>query len=653
MIVDVALPIPVAKNFSYSVPTKWHPYVRPFSRVVVPFRMRVLTGVVTDIREGDKAGLKDIREVADLFPLVGNTLRELTGWASRYYVTPMGLVLKYALPPHKDIERYLTVRMEDEGLGLPGVPMKKAIASLGRDGLFERYHSGLLPVHDVFGEHPFMPSPDEGPTGGETDNRLYIGGIDDRLAYYVSLISDQLARGRNVLMLLPDYYRTGSYFSRAFLQRFPGQVFWYGAAVKAKSRMETYFTLRNGGANLLLGTKSAVFLPVKDLGLVIVERHEEDHYRNEKDFSFNAAAVAAHRATIEGVPAVLGSPSPSMEVMKEVEDGTFNIVSGPAPGPRDYSETILAKGITSYHGLPDELIEIMKQPIERNERIAIYTPRKDYGSYIECLECKTAFSCPLCGGILSYQKSTDTLICAGCGRKAPYEEKCPACGSELIRFSRAGAEYLEEQVRLLFPHVPVVRVTGDTPRKEIEALIKVPTGAPLVIVGTQALSNIYGIGVASLILTGWEELARISGYRAHEKMFHLLMHLLDTLNPEELHFCMERKKKVNPALFLDVAGFCGDEMARRKIAEFPPFTRFFLIEVEKKTEATGLKAVDKIREFLHKEGLSGGITGPLFQKKEHYQWRMILKGAGEPLYETLLKLYEIRDLRIEADPLYL
>ena len=659
MIVEVAFPIPVERRFSYSVPMRWQPHVKPFSRVTAPFRIRSLTGWVTNITAGDadrEASLKEIQEVSDIFPLVDPDMERLVSWASRYYVTPLGLVLKYALPSGKEVEKYLSVEM-DSRPGQAPLPMKKALASPGREQIMSLHSKGSLSLHDTFDGSPFEPlhlrENKTAPRADTPGNTLFLGGIASRLEYYISLVSECLARDESVLMLVPDYDETGSYFTRAFLEKFPGRVLWYSSSVKAKTRMETWFKGRTGGGRIVLGTRSCVFLPVRNLGLVIVERHEEDYYRNEEDFRFNAATVAIKRAGLAGVPAVVGTASPSMEIWKEAEEGRVAVVEKDLPAKTEYTELILEKNIAGYNGLPEELVNIITAGVEAGRRIALYTPRRDYSSYIQCLECKTLFTCPKCGSALSYRKSTDSLICPSCGGKFPYEEKCDACGSNLIRFSHIGAEYLEAHVKILFPHIPVARISGDTTKKEIEYLKKIPRGSPAVIAGTQAMANLYGFAVDTLILVGWEELSRISGYRATEKMFHILIHLMDALDPREMHFCMAKRKRVDPALFLDVRRFCGDELARRKAADFPPYTRFFLVDIEKKTESAGRKAVAGIKEALKAGGYTGGITGPLFQKKERLHWRIILNGSGDSLHESLMALYNIADVRLEADPLYL
>jgi primosomal protein N' (replication factor Y) len=630
--------------------------MKRFLRVAVPFRMRSLTGWVTEIKaEGEHGiGLKDVLAVSDLFPLVDGTMERLTYWASQYYITPLGLVLKHALPSGHEIEKYLSAQM-DSCSGEPPMAMKKALASLGREKVISLRNAGSLRMYNTFDGSPFEPLPPtrESMRSDTPGNTLFLGGIESRLEYYSSLIRDRLAKNENILMLLPDYHQTGNYFSRAFLEKFPGKVLWYSSAVKAKTRMETYFKAQSGGGYLILGTRNCVFLSICDLGLVIVEHQEEDFYRNEENFRFNASTVAIERARLVGVSAVVGTASPSTEIWREAEEGRVSVVEKGLPTNRGFTESILEKNIAVYDGLPKELTETIAARIRESRRIALYTPRKDYASYIRCLECKTLFSCPVCHAAFSYRKSTNSLVCAACGRKSPYEEKCGQCGSELIRFSSIGAEYLEEHVRRLFPHVPVARITGETPKKELDLLKKIPADSPLVIAGTQALANMYGFTVNTLILLGWEELSRISGYRAHEKMFHILIHLIDALNPEEVRFFMERKRRADPSLFLDVREFCREELARRKAADFPPYARFFLVDVKKKNEKTGLKTVNGIKNMLAEIGYTGGIIGPLFQKRERLHWRMILSGNGDPLYRLLMGLYNIPDVRIEADPLYL
>jgi primosomal protein N' len=148
----------------------------------------------------------------------------------------------------------------------------------------------------------------------------------------------------------------------------------------------------------------------------------------------------------------------------------------------------------------------------------------------------------------------------------------------------------------------------------------------------------------------WEELMRIGGYRAGEKMFHVLSSLMDALEPEELYALMARKKRVDLKGFFDVKAFCDAELEKRKNAQFPPYVRIFLLEIEKADEIAGRRLVAKIMSTADKYGVAKHITGPLMQKRRKYRWRMILKGNEDQLYEFLSAMGDFPGVRVEADP---
>ena len=327
MIVDVALPIPVAKTFSYSVPDRWKPFAKRFVRLKVPFNNKVHTGVITDIRDGDDTGLKEVNEIIDLFPVIDNTLIELSWWSSHYYVTPIGPVLKYVIPTTLNIVPYITIESKsDETSKMNGLTLKKAIHLVGRECLFRYHEKDLITLRDTLTNQIFSPIAEDKAEKETSDNVLFIGDVQNRLAYYTEAIAIALQKGTNVLMLLPDHFAAGNYFRKTFTEKFGDRVLWYGSETSAKSRMETFFHVRQQGGFLVLGNKSCIFLPMCKQALVIVERHEEDEYRNEEGFKFNAAFVAIKRASIAGIPVILGSACPSMEMYHYARINKFDII---------------------------------------------------------------------------------------------------------------------------------------------------------------------------------------------------------------------------------------------------------------------------------------------------------------------------------------
>ena len=650
MIVHVALPIPVTKTFSYFSPDEWGPYIRKYSRVAVPFHNKTLTGFVAGIEEGTGKGLKEVAEVLDPFPLLTSPLEGLVEWASRYYITPLGIVLKYALPPNPHIERYLCVKANARSLGaLDGMPLRKALRATGKVDLLQYLREGSATLFDTLTGADFLPADTIGGSDAGGEKALYAGAISSRLERYLQLISTHLEKGNSVIMLLPDYFSAGAYFSRTLSAAFRDRVFWYGSSIPLKKRMEAYFKARQGHGCLVLGNKSAVFLPVNRLSCLIVERDEEDDYRNEEGFRFNPPTVAMQRAETEKAALFIGSASPSIESYHRAREKRLVFIDSAWLGERHYDENVHEAKAASYGLLLDELAATAGKVLEQGESIAVFTPRKDYGSFIQCAECKNPFLCPRCESVLSYHKETGRLACSACAGDFAFEERCRHCGGNIIRFSQIGAEYIEEHLKEAFPQYPVARLSGNAGKKRAKPPV-LPGRQPYVLIGTQPLSKLYGIHVHALALFGWEDMRRMAGYRSDEKMFHALINLLDALTPSEVFFFMDSKRKVSPADFLNMETFYIDELNKRKASDFPPFTRVFLAEVVKKTKEAGLPVVQRIKEALAQQGLIDHMAGPLLKKKKAYRWKMILKGNDEILYQTLLEIYDMPGVRIEVDP---
>ncbi len=653
MIAHVVLPLPIARAFSYSLPENIAPYTRRLARVKVPFRNRSLTGFVMDVAEGEESGLKPVQELVDAIPLIDDACFRLCRWAADYYAAPIGLALKYALSSTVNLEKYCIVRTDHESFsGLNDLTFKKACEREGRETILGHLRRSEIRLHDVFTGKAI--EPDEAESRPQVDGRakVFLGQAAHRRERYASLIAEHLNHGRNVLMLLPDYHNVGEYFYRFFLERFPGAVFWYRSAMPVKRKAETYFRARLEGGHLILGNKSCVFLPVAHNGLVIIERPEEDEYRNEEAFKFNAVRLAAQRAEMEGAELVMGSLSPPVETMKLVGEGLIDLEEGPAllPGPvsRMRSDRVRETGSLVSPALTD----VIRETLGRGAHVAVHTPRRAYASYLYCSLCRQPFLCPRCSSVISYNREGETLACATCRQTVPYEERCSTCGSDLIRFAQVGAEYLEHCLASLFPGTNVIRVTGETEGQAgIRALPNLTADRAAVLVGTNVLSKLYYVTAGLLILCGWEDFPRIAGYRAGEKMFQVFRNLLDALRPEKLVLYTWGRNPVDISPLFDVRQFYGDELKKRKIAEFPPYVRLFLISVAQGNGRTAGRLIESVESLIEQEKLGDRVLGRR-RVKGHYGWRLLLKGDEQTLQPLLSSLYRLSGVHIEADPLY-
>ena len=656
MIARVALPLPIDKVFSYVLPAHMIPLARPFARIRVPFNNRSVVGFMISLEEGEEDGLKSAIELVDCLPLVNDTCILLCLWASRHYVTPIGLVLKYALSSGIAIEKHCRVRCDDASLSfIDGMPLKKAYNHAGKVAVLDYLERSLITLSDIFtGTTLGSQETDRG--GGNYNPVLYIGGVEDRKEYYLSLISRELNQGRNVLMLLPDHGVAGDFFFQALVRAFPDRVLWFHSGMTGNRRAEAYFRARSERGRVILGHRNSVFLPIASNGLIVVERPEEDEYRNKEAFKFNAVQVAMKRAEIEGLPIVLGSIAPPVEIMKWVSDGRVCLEEGRGVVTPPVFEVGSEKGKGREHRLAAALVDAVSEGLKQKGNVVFHTPRRAFASGLYCGACGHMLACPSCSGsTLAYNRTAETLTCNTCNNVFPYREECTRCSSTLIKFLDVGAEYVETRLREAFPDRKILRITGDgESRQSLRLLKSAQKDRPNenIVVGTHVLSKLYSLPTSLLVLYGWEDFLRLGGYRAMEKMYQVFTNLLDALRPQKLLLYTYGKEAFDSSLFLDRARFYEDELQKRRSAGFPPYVRFFLINILKRNAAAGERIIQAISRLVEKEKVQTEVLGPL-DVKGRYGWRVILRGDTHALFPLLSSLYKLPGVIIESDPMYL
>jgi primosomal protein N' (replication factor Y) len=655
MIAHVALPLPIYKVFSYSLPPSIAAFGKPLCRVKVPFTSRSVVGFILKTGYGEsEVKLKTVSSLVDPMPLVDEACFRLCEWSSTYYVTPIGLVLKYALPSFINMEKYCAVKSRHESLAhFDNVALRKAYTMAGRDTLYDYLDKSLISLHDIFTGCDVAAIHEQPSPSAKYEPGLFMGDVDQRLSRYISLISSHLAAGHNVLVLLPDRYGSGDFFNKALSAAFPGSVHWFTSSMSEKIKVETFFRARQFTGQIFLGNKSSVFLSIKNLGLIIVERPEENEYRNEESFKFNAYQLALKKAEISGIPIVLGSASPPLEVMKAVSDGHITIeqVKHTAAPLIHYLKS--EQGKFRESDLPEPLVEHVRDVVERGGNVVIHSHRRSYASGLRCGVCGRPLECAVCGSLsIAYNRDNDELTCHSCHGRFPYLEKCIFCHSPYIRFFDPGAEFLETALREVFFDHPVIGITGKTDKRANGPASKNLSGLKGgIFVGTNVISKVYGLRADRLILYRWDDFLHTGGYRAKEKMFQVFTNLIDACRPHELLVYTTGKGDFDMSSFLDPSSFYVDELQNREFIDFPPYSRYFLINVLKGNEKAGHKTLKAIEAILEGQGLDEQVLGPM-EIKGHYGWRILLKGNENVLSDVLISLYRLPGVHIEADPFY-
>jgi primosomal protein N' len=650
MIVQVALPIPVSKTFSYAVPPSWNDIIEPFQRVTVTFRERTLIGYVTACEAGNGDGLKDVLGVVDLFPPLNESLIRLSREAAMEWATPQGLVLRYMLPPRMNLNRHLFVgeaspaRKELANTSFP-VVMRR----LGWEEAFRLVRRGELHLRDRFTGRAFGSFSGSPPR--ERGSRTVLAApLEDRMAAYAEVVGRAMAEGGNSLVMVPDHHAVGKYVYDYLCRLFPGRIFRYGSTVRHSERMEACFRARQEKGLAILGSIGCVFLPIRALAAIIIERPQEEDFRHEEGFRFSAVAMAVKRAELEQARLLAGSLTPTVDLRYAASTGAFDLVEKPCPPVAVEAIDVTEERGGDPRALPGSLAHLIEEAVRNGRVAAVYTPRKDYSGLIRCLECASPFLCLHCRGRLSYRKDRNIFACNRCGRSFPYEEHCNRCGSDLVTISATGAEWIEEQVRHLLRGVPVVRVTGENLAEDPLGTLRDVRG-PAVIVGTRALARLYGVHADVLFCLGWEELLKVGGYRAEEKVLQLFANLCDALTPERCYITKEAGAPVDEGLLFDPRRFYEAALENRRLAAFPPFSRFFLVSWAGVSEKRGDGALAKVMQVLDEAGLRGTVTGPVHETKgKLLSWKLIVRQKKEATPEALCRLWDVQGVRVEADP---
>lgn len=623
MIASVALPLPLPKTFLYRVPDEMSALCLPFTRVRVPFGPRILTGYILETEDGDGSMLKEVQEVVDPFPLLDEQIIELCRFVSRFFLTPLGLVLKYALPPSFVLDRFIMFQLEGSARALP---LAWAFKHFGRTKAFILVKDRQARLIDRFTERQFRPICTSG--GGRTDRVLFLGSFESRLEYYKAAIKDSLEAGENVLFFTPDYPHSATFLLKRLREAFPEKVHSLGSHTKEKERAGLFFMARNEGGLIFVGHKRAAFLPMINNGLVIMDRPEDEDYFNKEAPKFHVMNLAIKRAELLKARLILGTLSPPFELYRLMREGQFVLEKGTVPRPE-----LSVIGMGGMERCAKTLGKIVRGCMERRKKVAIFVSRTDYAGRIFCEHCRKALVCPSCERPFSFRKSTSLLSCPVCGKEEQYKGRCPSCGGELLSISEPGLECVQEWLADSVPSARILKFEGRKTRTD---------STVQVILGSYGLSRAYGTKVDSLVFLLSRPLWKLFGFRVRERIFQILSNMIDALRPSSVFLIVQTKMGLIPTLDMDK--LYEMDLEERKSASFPPFSRFVAIDLQGPRQGQFLT---KLHDELKRLGLESYILGSLKRTTKN---RLILKDVPEEMYEALIGLYELPGVRIIPDP---
>jgi primosomal protein N' (replication factor Y) len=482
---------------------------------------------------------------------------------------------------------------------------------------------------------------------------------------YLTAIETALAEGRSALLMVPEIALTPQ-MAGQFFSRFGDRVAILHSAFTGVERTEQWRRIRSGVASVVVGTRSGVFAPVQNLGLIVVDEEHDGSYKQEENPRYNGRDVAIVRAQGAGACVILGSATPSMESRYNAEKGKYTLLELPGriearPMPHvqliDMRQEFLET--RKQETFSRKLIEALGQRVESGEQTIVLLNRRGFSSFVACRSCGERVQCINCSLTLTYHKRDRRLLCHYCGYAEKVPSQCPKCSSEHIYFLGIGSERVEEELHRAFPAARIARLDRDTVtgKRQYETILQdFREGNYDMLVGTQMIAKGHDIPNVTLVGVVAADMGLgMPDFRAAERTFQLLTQvagragrgslpgivLVQTINPE--HYA------VRLAAAQDYQGFYEKELNFRRMMHYPPFAAMANVLVRSEKKEMAMRMSTELGFLLNpppeKLRVMGPAEAPVPRLKNEYRYQFLIKAASRKALNELLQ--KIRNFAIE------
>ncbi|MDN5353683.1 MAG: hypothetical protein PWQ09_439 [Candidatus Cloacimonadota bacterium] len=752
---EVALPIRVAKNFTY----KHHSKLKPGCRVVVPFNHTHHTGIVWEETEPPHSDykIKSVWEVVDQVPALSSDILQLAGWISQYYAVSHGQALAAMLPAAFNIQvqqkvkltakshnkippkaealiaqlkvtewteieqlkenskqqnfQFWIEQLEADGIieikrsfdskikkkvanfvilseveAIPILTKKQSEAynfmkNLGNDFALAKIakkfsysivkalrNKGLLSIEPREVETGFdfkkqPPKPKKIKLTAEQNSAIeailqamkqkifrtfLLYGItgSGKTEVYIQVIKQALQQGKSALMLVPEISLTPQMVER-FFAAFGQEIAILHSHLNDRQRWQEWKKISSGKCQIVIGARSAIFAPLQNIGVIIVDEEHEGSYKQDQTPRYNGRDIAIVRAKQNNAVVILGSATPSLESWQNTLNAKYTLLTlekRPLAYQLPSVDIIdMRSNKEPESSFSQTLLDKIEDRLQKKEQIILLQNRRGHSSFVQCLSCGELFECTNCDVSMNFHSHSQKLVCHYCGLSKPMPRKCPKCGSYLFRFGAAGTQQLEKELQLHFPNAKILRMDSDSAhRKEsYNAMFQnMQQGYVDILLGTQMIAkgldfhNVTLVGVVSADIG-----LNIPDFRASERTFQLLTQVagragrgekagevvIQTYNPE--HYAIDLAMQQN------FRQFAEEELALRKALNYPPFHKLARVLITSTNENDLIRQVNRNkrhfeylkRQFPGRITILGPIAAPMPRLQNKFRQHVIIK----------------------------
>ena len=499
---------------------------------------------------------------------------------------------------------------------------------------------------------------------GSVDQRKFLPMLlhgvtgSGKTAVYLSAMQAVLAKGRSAILLVPEIGLTPA-MAADLHQIFGDEVAILHSALSDDERAEQWKRIRNGDSHIVVGTRSAVFAPVPDLALIVVDEEHDHSYKQEEMPRYHARDVAVMRAKMSNAAVVLGSATPSLETYHNAVQGKYKLLELPERiEKRPLPEVEILDMREEFHRTKKEevlsrkLLEEIGDRLSRHEQVMVLLNRRGYSAFVLCRECGESVQCKNCAIAMTYHKREHRLVCHYCGHMRPAPKTCPKCGSEYVQYLGTGSEKLEHILHGLFPQARIARLDRDTVRgrDDFERMLSaLHAGEIDLLVGTQMIAKGHDVANVTLVgVVGSDAALSFPDFRAAERTFQLLTQVAgragrgDTLGKVVLQTFFPDHYAIQFAAAHDYHGFYEKEIRFRSWMHYPPFNAVsnVLVRSQKLEEALAWSGI--LGKWFANTRLEGvRVMGPaaaaIVRLKTEYRYHFLLKSASRERMNGVLR----------------
>lgn len=706
------------KEFIYMIPNDLWGILKVGMKVMVPFGHQEVVGFVTDILDSIQDisyEIKYITSIADEKLVLNKELMDLGKYLSENTLCTLITAYQTMLPSSLKVKKqkvnydlydeFIFIKDKEKALEYKNTYQNKRKSQIKIiDELLENgkalkknyslslvkslFENGILDIEKVQKYRINKETSNIKKELTDDQNKVFLkvkesfGKYEPFLLYgitgsgktevYIKLIEEIINLGKTGIVLVPEISLTHQ-IAKRFYEAFGSDVAILHSSLSQGEKYDEYLKIYRGEVHVVVGTRSAIFAPLQNLGIIIIDEEDASSYKQDNNPRYHARDIAMYRGKYNNIPVVLASATPSLESKARADKGVYTLLTlknrvGTAILPKIHIVNMEDEMKKRNMIFSDLLISKMKEKISKNEQIILLLNRRGFSTFITCSNCGFTYKCPSCDITLTYHKSTNNLICHYCGYQKKCEDICPECREKALNYYGLGTEKLEEKLKELMPSASIVRMDQDTTRNKgaHEKIIEDFKNEKYnILLGTQMISK--GLDFPKVTLVGVinaDTTLNIPNFKASENTFSLLHQvagrsgrstspgevIIQTFNPDNYVIKCAQENSYDK--------FYLHEMNFRQKLKYPPYFYLVSLKVIGKDYQNTIETSKKVKTYLDKNLndviVLGPTTAQVFKFNNEYRMQIILKYKKcDNLRKCLKELDNLfimnKDIRLEMD----